>query len=130
MPDRFQVGGHSHRIEYDRPMKQRSALLLVLAPIALARAAAAAPPALSGPATFVIADCNNASLALRFLADPAPLAVRTKDIMSQDQTKPRLPGRSLGTSPSGQIKASTNTRRSAHLKTGVPHREDTTCRSS
>lgn len=62
-------------------LAQRCLLALLLAAPTLASAEAAT--AVSGQRTFVIAECDNASIVLRFTADTAPLAVRTKDIRSK-----------------------------------------------
>jgi hypothetical protein len=51
----------------------------------LAYGAAAEPNvSISGPSGFVVGDCNNASIALRFTADQTPVAVRTGDILGDD----------------------------------------------
>ncbi|HEX4571844.1 MAG TPA: hypothetical protein VH184_15535, partial [Dongiaceae bacterium] len=42
---------------------------------------AATPPILSGQTSFSFADCSNAGILLRFTADPAPLSLRSGDIV-------------------------------------------------
>lgn len=66
----------------------RSAVAVAaLAAVALAPASAA--PSASGPTKFVVTDCANASLAVRFTSEEAPLALRSGDITSDD--RPELP---------------------------------------
>jgi len=57
-------------------------VVLLVAPV---RSAAASVPVISGPTTFVISDCNDARIPLRFIpgGSLAPIAIRTKDIVNE-----------------------------------------------
>jgi len=47
---------------------------------------AATPPVLSGQTSFSFTDCSNAGILLRFTADPAPLSLRSGDIVLVQST--------------------------------------------
>ena len=59
-------------------------ILLLLVTLLASAPVGAAVPTVSGTSTFVVADCTNAKITVRFISDAAPLALRTKDIRSKD----------------------------------------------
>ena len=61
--------------------------LFFLSLLLLVAKAASAKTAISGTESFVVADCANPTLALRFSADKAPLAVKTNNIANETSPK-------------------------------------------